>query len=431
LSNNKNYKNFKNIENFFQSEYNNTFINESKGNVEDEDERIETPTIELNHKIINKIRVGRFTKKDVASIARANRTYEDDYKIISNKKLRSSSFLTKYKYKSLENKVTIKKSNSKKTISSNLKPMINEIYTKKKLFHKNLNHDMVNNKKKHILEIKDLLKIKDMCEGNVFKITKKGKLKVYFMKLIKHDLFYYKTRDEKFHTGMHHLTNNIVLSKNKIYKYKAINLYSLSLINQGEKHSFYFDKEDQYNEWYKHFQKAISYRNIEDFYILGDKIKADQTKIVRDIYIKNLNEHHYHYVSDNNNKNDVKNKNYTVNHLLCTQLLKPSNHYIKQLNESIFNQVSAFQHGYHKHLCKMYDLFQDEKYLYIISEKCTGDNILQYLRALDIHNPYKEEEKICEIIHQLLEVVYYLHKIQKILYYLFLWHILFFPKLEI
>jgi serine/threonine protein kinase len=186
----------------------------------------------------------------------------------------------------------------------------------------------------------------------------------------------------------------------------------LSLINQGEKHSFYFDKEDQYNEWYKHFQKAISYRNIEDFYILGDKIKAYQTKIVRDIYLKNLNEHHYHYVSDNNNNNNnVNNNNFTVNHLLCTQLLKPSNHYIKQLNESIFNQVSAFQHGYHKHLCKMYDLFQDEKYLYIISEKCTGDNILQYLRALDIHNPYKEEEKICEIIHQLLEVVYYLHKI--------------------
>jgi calcium-dependent protein kinase len=95
--------------------------------------------------------------------------------------------------------------------------------------------------------------------------------------------------------------------------------------------------------------------------------------------------------------------------LICTQLLKPSNKLIKQLNESIFNQESAYQIGHHQNLCKLYDIFQDEKYLYIITEKCTGDNILQYLRALDIHNPYKEEEKICEMIHQLLMVIYYLH----------------------
>ena len=415
LSNNKNWKNFKNVENFFKSKYTDPLINENHDDYLDDEQRIETPFIELNYKIINKLRAGRFTLKNLLTLPTIkNESYEDDFKIISSKKLKSSSFLTKFKYKTLENKITIKKSNSKKNISSNLKPIINEIYTKKKLFYKNINNDMNNNKKKHILEIKDLLKLTDIYEGNVFKITKKGKLKVYYMKIIKHDIFYYKTKDDKFHTGMHHLTNNIALTKNKIYKYKQINLYSLSLINQGEKHSYYFDKEDQYNEWFKHFQKAISYRNIEDFYVLGDKIKADQTKIVRDIYIKNINDHHYHYLSDNNNNNNIKNnannKNYMVNHLLCTQLLKPSNHYIKQLNESIFNQISAFQHGYHKNLCKMYDIFQDEKYLYIITEKCTGDNILQYLRALDIHNPYKEEEKICEIIHQLLEVVYYLHK---------------------
>ena len=38
------------------------------------------------------------------------------------------------------------------------------------------------------------------------------------MKLINHDLFYYKIKDDKYHKGTHHLTNNIILSKNKIYK---------------------------------------------------------------------------------------------------------------------------------------------------------------------------------------------------------------------
>ena len=90
-------------------------------------------------------------------------------------------------------------------------------------------------------------------------------------------------------------------------------------------------------------------------------------------------------------------------------MIKPTNNLIRQHNESIFNEISAFQVGYHPNLCKLYDFFQDEKYLYIITEKCTGDNILQFMRTLDIHNPYKEEEKICEIIHQLLMAIYYLH----------------------
>ena len=415
LSNNKNSENFKTIEDFFKTKYKNTSKND---NYLEDGQKIEMPIIELNHQIINRCRPGRFTKKDVVSIFK-NVSFNDDFNIKSNKKIKSSHNLIELKYnKNLEEK-KIKKSNSKK-LESSMKPIINEIYTKKKFFNKNINNENIDNsnndKKYQIIEVKDLLKLKDIYEGNVFKLTKKGKLKVYYMKLIKHDLFYYKTKDDKYHTGMHHLTNNIVLTKNKIYKYKLINLYSLSLINHGEKHSFYFDKEEHFNEWYRHLQKAITFRNIEDLYILGDKIKADQTKIVRDIYLKKeINDIHHLNNNINNNTNNTNNNSNTknkpiVNYLICTQLIKPSNNLIRQLNESIFNQVSAFQNGYHHNMCKLYDILQDEKYLYIITEKCTGDNILQYLRALDIHNPYKEEEKICEIIHQLLEVVYYLHK---------------------
>ena len=399
LSNNKNSVNFKSIENIFKTKYNNyNNINDLKN------QTIEMPIIELKNKIIK--RIGRYTKKNLFSSFKVN-FLDDDINKNSNKKLKSSYNLIEVKSNTLSSN-NIKRSKSKKLINKN-KPIINEIYIKKKVFSKNLiseYNDHLNENKINGLNTKQLLKLNDKYQGIVFKITKKGKLKVYYMKLIKHDLFYYKTKDDKFHTGMHHLTNNIVLIKNKPQKYKSITLFSISLINQGEKHFFYFDKEEQYNEWYKHFQKAISYRNIEDFYILGDKIKVGQTKIVRDIFLKKeIDYHHLNYNS--NNSNEKKESN--INYLLCTQLIKPSNKLVKQLNESIFNQEIAFQISHHQNLCKLYDIFQDEKYLYIITEKCTGDNILQYLRALDIHNPYKEEEKICEIIHQLLMAIYYLH----------------------
>ena len=407
LSNNKNSVNFKSIENIFKAKYNNN------NTVIFQDQKIEMPIIELSSNIIIRHNVGKYTRKNFYSIFKDPK-FEQDLKRKTSKKLKSSENLIDLRFNSFNNN-DLKRANSKgtKNNNSNIKPIINEIYTQKKKFNKNIymenNDNIYNLDKSQGLNSKELLKLKDIYEGNVFKITKKGKLKVYYMKLIKHDLFYYKTNDDKFHTGMHHLTNNIVLIKNKPQKYKLINLYSLSLLNQGDKHSFYFNKEDEYNEWYKHFQKAISYRNIEDFYIIGEKIKIDQIKIIREIYPKNdYSFHHFNYniinTNISNNKKESKN-----NYLICTQLIKPSNKLIKQLNESIFNQMTVFQIGHHKNLCKLYDIFQDDKYLYIITEKCTGDNILQYLRALDIHNPYKEEEKICEIIHQLLMVIYYLH----------------------
>ena len=414
LSNNKNNINFKSIEKIYKSKYNNNNPNDNS-----EGQIIEMPIIELNNNLLNRKKVGKFTRKNILSIFKEKKLFDDEIKIISNKKekLKSSLNLIEIKYnKKIKNNVenTPKRSNSRKIVNKNFMPVINEIYTKKKIFNKNINSENndnnLNDDKFHGLNKKELLKLKDIYEGTVFKITKKGKLKVYYLKLIKHDLFYYKTKDDKYHTGMHHLTNNIVLIKNKQQKYKSVNLFSLTLINQGDKHIFYFDKEEQYNEWYKHFQKAISYRNIEDFYILGDKIREDQTKIIRNVYIKKeeIDNHHLNSITINNiiSNNDKNNK---MDYLICIQLLKPSNKLIKQLNESIFNQESAYQIGHHQNLCKLYDIFQDEKYIYVITEKCTGDNILQYLRALDIHNPYKEEEKICEMIHQLLMVIYYLH----------------------
>lgn len=411
LSSNKNCVNFKNVENIFKNKN-----NENNNYIFFKDQKIEFPIIDLSHIIINRNKPGRYTNRNLQNLLKSN-LYDNELETKSEKKLKSTKHLVEMKLvdNNDNNKKEINRTISneiQKISSKKIKPLINEIYTQKKNFYKNTTNDSYDSlnytKKSNVLNSKEILKLTDGYEGVVFKITKKSKLKVYYMKLIKHDLFYYKTKEDKFHTGMHHLTNNIVLLKNKPIKFKSIILYSISLVNQGEKHSFYFDKEEQYNEWYKHFQKAISYRSIEDFYIFGEKIKVDQNKVIRDIFLKRDLADYNQMHNNNGSKNNVK-QNTKMTFLLCTQIVKPANNLIKQHNESIFNQISAFQIGYHRNLCTLYDIFQDDKYLYIITEKCTGDNILQYLRSLDIHNPYKEEEKICEVIHQLLMVVYYLH----------------------
>ena len=267
----------------------------------------------------------------------------------------------------------------------------------------------INSNEKSILNISDLMKLDSIYESTVFKIANKGKLKTYYIKLVHKDLFYFKSKDNKFHIGMHHLTNNIILSKNKKQKYKAIWLFSLSIINQEKKHTFYFDKEHMMIQWYKHLQKAVFYRKVEDIIILGEKIKSDKIQILRNIKYKENISNYY----NKNKKINWNNKDNTFledKKYICTQIIKAGNKLSKKLNESIFNQISVFKICYHSNFCKLIDIFQDEKYFYIITEKYSEINILNYLSNLHIHNPLKEEEKICEIIHQVLIAVYYLHK---------------------
>ncbi len=110
-------------------------------------------------------------------------------------------------------------------------------------------------------------------------------------------------------------------------------------------------------------------------------------------------------------KDDIISNYYDITKkIICLQINKPRSNLSKKINEYIFNQISCFKICYHKNFPKLIDIFNDEKYIYVLFEKLSDLNVLKYLADLDIHNPFKEEEKICEIIHQILMGVYYLHK---------------------
>ena len=389
FSENKNYQNFKNIKQLFEKNHKEkkmSVIN-SEFNIFQND-FIEEPTIDYI-KDLNIIK--NKTRSEQKKYTFAKHAISEEKKNKSNRHL------------SLINE---KEKTKKKQRGSSFLPEIN--IPRASLNYKRMSSGFVFDYKyidaneQSLLHISDMLKLNSIYESTVFKITNKGKLKMYYLKLIKNDLFYFKSKDNKFHTGMHHLTNNTTLIKNKKQKYKSITFYSLSIVNQHEKHTFYFDKEDIYILWYKHLQKSILFRNIEDIFILGEKIKSDKMQTLRNIEFKEEMSNYYHM--QNNGIIDEQKK------LICTQISKAGKNYQKKVNESIFNQISSYTICYHKNFAKLIDIFQDEKYFYIITEKTSDINILQYIRKLDIHNPLKEEQKICEMIHQILIAIYYLHK---------------------
>ena len=395
---NKNHENFNNIEKLFEKkEKKNNKISLIKQDLNLlESQNIEEPRIDFIH--------------DLGGIKNAIRFNQKKFTLS-----KESLFDAKKRNKSNKNILFLNNKNKPKGRKTRTSSYLSEIKLPKDYFNKDykklssenlLNIKDINTQEKSLLNVSDLLKLNNTYESTVFKITNTGKLKSYYLKLIKKDLFYFKSKDNKFHIGMHHLTNDIILMKNKKQKYKDILFFSLSIINQEKTHTFYFDNEDIFIQWYKHLQKAVLYRRLDDIFILGDKIKSDKIQIVRNIRYKENRSHFYNNNIIHNSFAEEKEKKY-----LCIQIIKAGNKLSKKLNESIFNQISAFEICYHKNFRKLIDIFRDEKYFYIITEKQSNEkNVLDYLRNLDIHNPFKEEEKICEIIHQLLISVYYLHK---------------------
>ena len=389
LSENKNCENFKKVENFFEKKEKKDKISSIKKEFNlFEGQNIEEPKIDLI--------------KDLNSIKKIMRSNQKNFTF-----MKKANFSFNKKNKSNKNILSLNNRSKQKGRKSQRVSFISDMKLPKEYFYKNYkkmssgnitNLKQLINKEKSKLTLSELLKLSQTYEGTVFKITNEGRLKSYYLKLILKDIFYYKSKDDKFHTGMHHLTNDIVLSKNKKQKYKSIWLYSLSIITQEKKYTFYFDKEEICFKWYKHFQKAVLFRKLDEIFILGEKIKSDKIQTISNIRFKDTMSY--------NPFLEMKEKKY-----ICIQIIKAGNNLSKKLNESIFNQVSVHQICYHKNIPKLIDIFQDEKYFYIIKEKYNKDNdALRYLQNLDIHNPFKEEEKVCEIIHQLLIAVYYLHK---------------------
>ena len=285
---NKNSENFKNIEALFEKREKKNKIALIKKDLDlSEGQSIEEPKIDF--------------VKDLNGIKNVIRFNQKKFTFVKESSF-SSLFLNKIS-KSNKNILLLNNTKSKpKERKSRRSSFMSEMKLPKDIYYKHykklssgniVNFKSITTNEKSVLNNSDLFKLNDTYESNVFKISNKGKLKQYYVKLIKKDLFYFKSKDSKYHLGMHHLTNDIILSINKKQKYKEISLFSLSIITQEKKHTFFFDKEFTFIQWYKHLQKAILFRKLEDIFILGEKIKSDKVQILRNIHYKDNNTYYY------------------------------------------------------------------------------------------------------------------------------------------
>ena len=217
-------------------------------------------------------------------------------------------------------------------------------------------------------------------EGYVYKYSQtQKKMKKTYFKLIGKDLYYYKKKEEKNHRGMHNLSG-VFIKKGEDFEYEGKKYLSIVILYKSEK-SYYFDNEEDFNVWFQKLNAAIQNKSLFDKYEVKQKIGKGKFGLVKcginketkmPVAIKIM-------AKKNMDKSDL-------------ELAKV--------------EIDILKIGQHPNIIKLYDIYENENYIYIIMEYCSGGDLLSYFEYHEYELP---ESKVCEIIHKLSMAIYYLH----------------------
>ena len=217
-------------------------------------------------------------------------------------------------------------------------------------------------------------------EGYVYKYSQtQKKMKRTYFRLIGKDLYYYKKKEEKNHRGMHNLSG-VFIKKGDDFKYDGKKYLSIVIVYKSEK-SYYFDNEDDFNIWMEKLNAAVQNKSLFDKYEVKQKIGNGKFGLVK-------------FGINKETKQQVAIK------IMAKKNMDKSDLELAKV------EIDILKIGQHPNIIKLYDIYENENYIYIIMEYCTGGDLLSYFE----HYEYElKETKVCEIIHKLSMAIYYLH----------------------
>ncbi len=90
-------------------------------------------------------------------------------------------------------------------------------------------------------------------------------MKKLWFKLVHKDLYYYKSKEDPQHKGMHNLSG-VFLKEEKPIEYEGATFYSFSVAYPKKSRFYYSDNEDTYMNWVKYIRISTGYANLTDIY---------------------------------------------------------------------------------------------------------------------------------------------------------------------
>ena len=223
----------------------------------------------------------------------------------------------------------------------------------------------------------------DKCvqyEGYVYKFSQsQKKMKKTYFRLIGKDLYYYKKKEEEKHIGMHNLSG-VFIKRGEDLEFEGKKYMSITILYKNEK-SYYFDNEEDFKIWFDKLNLAVQNKSLFDKYEVKQKLGKGKFGLVKAGINKET-------------KKPVAIK------IMAKKNMDKSDMELAKV------EIDILKISQHPNIIKLYDVFENENYIYIIMENCSGGDLLSYFEYHEYELP---EPKVCEIIHKLSMAVYYLH----------------------
>ena len=223
----------------------------------------------------------------------------------------------------------------------------------------------------------------DKCvqyEGYVYKFSQsQKKMKKTYFRLIGKDLYYYKKKEEEKHRGMHNLSG-VFIKRGEDLEFEGKKYMSITILYKNEK-SYYFDNEEDFKIWFDKLNLAVQNKSLFDKYEVKQKLGKGKFGLVKAGINKET-------------KKPVAIK------IMAKKNMDKSDMELAKV------EIDILKISQHPNIIKLYDVFENENYIYIIMENCSGGDLLSYFEYHEYELP---EPKVCEIIHKLSMAVYYLH----------------------
>ena len=216
-------------------------------------------------------------------------------------------------------------------------------------------------------------------QGKLYKFVN-DKFKELWFKLIYKDLFYYKNKSDKIHRGMHNLSG-LFLQAQGLKEIKGRKMYCFTILFPTKNRVYYCDNEEEYNNWIIALKKATGYTNLLDLYDIKQKLGKGKFGLVK----LGINK-------------ETKDK-------VAVKIMNKNNMDSSDL-ELVRTEIEILKICQHPYIIKLYDIFENVDYIYIIMEYCPGGDLFSYLQKRNFLLP---EEKVAIIIYKLCKAIFYVH----------------------
>ena len=219
-----------------------------------------------------------------------------------------------------------------------------------------------------------------LTEGYLFKIQENKVKKIYF-KLICKDLYYYKSKTHKRHKGIHNLSG-VFIQSNGLVKLGNKQFYCFTIIFPTKPRKYYLSDEQEYHHWVNTIRKIVGYSNLKDIYEIRQVLGKGKFGLVK------LGIHR-----ESGRKVAIK----IINKKLVTAIDV----------QQVKTEIDILKIAKHPNIIQLYDVFENENYIYIIMEYCAGGDLFSYIEKRGFRLP---ETRAAEIIHKLSTAVFFLHE---------------------